>query len=141
MSKSFSLAGLRVGFAIGSEDIVGDLWAVKDSYNLGRLPLAAATAALQDMEYWRSCVEQTVANRERLTPELRNRGYDVLPSGSNFVFAIPPTDASAVQQSLMEQRVLVRHFPTTSAGHGLRITVGTWDQCQALLAAVDRIAS
>jgi len=137
MSKSFSLAGLRVGFAIGSVELISDLWAVKDSYNLGRVPLAAATAALQDLDYWHRCIEQIVANRERLSRELRPRGYEVLPSGANFVFAVPPTSAADVYQSLLKQHVLVRHYEGAEMGRGLRITVGTWDQCQALLDAID----
>ena len=137
MSKSYGLAGLRVGFAIGRADLVADLWAVKDICNLGRLPLAAATAALRDRDHWRRTVELVVENRERLAGELRSRGWDVLPSGANFVFATPPRPAMDVYRELTERRVLVRHFPRPSVAHGLRISIGTWDQCQVLLDALD----
>jgi histidinol-phosphate aminotransferase len=137
MSKSYGLAGLRVGFAIGSADLVADLWAVKDICNLGRLPLAAATAALKDREAWRRTVEQVVENRERLGDELRGRGWEVLPSGANFVFAVPPRPAAEVFEDLTARRVLVRYFPRPAVAHGLRISIGTWEQCQALLDALD----
>ena len=132
MSKSYGLAGLRVGFAIGSPELVADLWAVKDICNLGRLPLAAATAALGDRDDWRQNVEQAVGNRERLREELEARGWDVLPSGANFVFAIPPAPAIDVYNQLRERRVLVRHFPRPAVEHGLRISIGTAEQNQAL---------
>ena len=137
MSKSYGLAGLRVGFAIGAPELIGDLWAVKDICNLGRLPLAAATAALQDPEHWRQTVEQVVENRNRLGAALATRDWMVLPSGANFVFAAPPKPAADVYQHLRSRRVLVRHFPNLSVANGLRISIGTWDQCQALLDALD----
>ena len=137
MSKSYGLAGLRVGVAIGSADLVADLWTVKDICNLGRLPLAAAAAALRDRDHWRRSVEQVIESRERLSDELRSRGWEVLPSGANFVFAVPPRPAAEVYQDLAAKRVLVRHFPRASVAHGLRISIGTWAQCQALLDALD----
>jgi len=137
MSKSYGLAGLRVGFAIGSPELVADLWAVKDICNLGRLPLAAATAALHDRDAWRRTVEQVVENRERLSDELGGRGWEVLPSGANFIFAVPPRPAASVFEDLAARRVLVRYFARPSVAHGLRISIGTWEQCQALLDALD----
>jgi histidinol-phosphate aminotransferase len=137
MSKSYGLAGLRVGVAIGSADLVADLWTVKDICNLGRLPLAAAAAALRDRDHWRRGLDQIIESRERLGDELRSRGWEVLPSGANFVFAVPPRPAADVYRELTERRVLVRHFPRPSVGHGLRISIGTWDQCQAMLDALD----
>ena len=137
MSKSYGLAGLRVGFAIGSAELVADLWAVKDICNLGRLPLAAATAALHDRDAWRRTVEQVVENRERLGHELVGRGWEVLPSGANFIFAVPPSPAASVFEDLTDRRILVRYFPRPAVAHGLRISIGTWEQCQALLEALD----
>ena len=136
LSKSYGLAGLRVGFALGSPELVADLWAVKDMCNLGRLPLAAAAAALRDRGYWRSCVDGTILNRRMLSEELTRRGWEVLPSGANFIFAIPPTPAADVYQRLLTRHVLVRHFPRPSVAHGLRISIGTTEQCQALLEAL-----
>jgi histidinol-phosphate aminotransferase len=137
MSKSYGLAGLRVGFAIGSAELVADLWAVKDICNLGRLPLAAATAALHDRETWRRTVEQVVENRERLSRELVGRGWEVLPSGANFIFAVPPRPAESVFEDLTARRILVRYFPRPAVAQGLRISIGTWEQCRALLDALD----
>jgi len=137
MSKSYGLAGLRVGFAIGAPELVADLWAVKDVCNLGRLPMAAATAALQDPEQWRRNVEEVVENRDRLSAALAARDWQVLPSGANFIFAMPRQPAAEVYQRLLTRHVLVRHFPKPSVANGLRISIGTWDQCQAMLDALD----
>jgi histidinol-phosphate aminotransferase len=137
MSKSYGLAGLRVGFAIGNPELISDLWAVKDICNLGRLPLAAASAALRDRDAWRRTVEQVIENRERLSDELASRGWEVLPSGANFIFAVPPRPAASVFKDLTARRVLVRYFPRPSVAHGLRISIGSWKQCQALLDALD----
>jgi histidinol-phosphate aminotransferase len=138
-SKSYALAGLRVGFAVGSPELIADLWAVKDICNLGRLALAAATAAAGDRDHWRRSVDEVVASRDRLTAELTRRGWNVLPSGANFLFAEPPLPAVDVYKALLERHVLVRHFDRDGVRQGLRISIGTWDQCQALLDALDEV--
>ncbi|MFN2463755.1 MAG: histidinol-phosphate transaminase [Candidatus Dormibacteria bacterium] len=137
MSKSYGLAGLRVGFALGAAALVADLWAVKDICNLGRLPLAAAAAAMRDRPYWKSCVDGTIRNRRLLSEELISRGWEVLPSGANFIFAAPPTPAEEVFERLRRKRVLVRHFPRPSIRHALRISIGTTEECRALLTALE----
>jgi histidinol-phosphate aminotransferase len=137
MSKSYSLAGLRLGFAIGSPDLIEDLVAVKDDYNLGRLQLAAGAAAVGDRDTWRRTVRAVVESRERLTAELRRRDWEVLPSAANFVFAIPPRAAREVYEHLLARRVLVRWFDRPGVDHGLRISVGAWEDCEALLSALD----
>jgi histidinol-phosphate aminotransferase len=137
MSKSYGLAGLRVGLAVGSEELVGDIWAIKDICNLGRPQLAAAAAALGDRAHWRQTVEEVRQNRTRLTQELAQRGWEVLPSAANFVFTTPPRPAAEVYRELLSRRVLVRYFDRPLLRHGVRISVGTWEQCEALLAAVD----
>jgi histidinol-phosphate aminotransferase len=137
MSKSYALAGLRVGFALGAPDLVADLWTVKDICNMDRLSMAAAGAALGDQAYWRSCVDDTVLNRRLLTEELMQRGWNVLPSGANFIFAVPPEPAGEVYRRLLERHVLVRYFPDrASVRDGLRISIGTREQCRALLDAL-----
>jgi histidinol-phosphate aminotransferase len=141
LSKSYALAGLRVGFAIGSRELIGDLWAVKDICNLGRLQLAAAAAALRDREHWRLGVDEVLASRADLTAELRARGWKVLDSASNFVFAVPPRPAREVYQGLVDRKVLVRHFDRPKVDDGLRISIGTAEQCRALLDAVDSIGA
>src|SRR5207245_659823 len=107
--------------------------------NLGRLPLAAAAAALRDRDHWRATVKQVIENRERLTDALGSRAWQVLPSGANFIFATPPRAAVEIFRELMARHVLVRHFPRPSVAHGLRISIGTWVQCQALLDVLDAL--
>ncbi|MGI8607893.1 MAG: pyridoxal phosphate-dependent aminotransferase [Candidatus Dormibacteria bacterium] len=136
MSKSYSLAGLRVGYAVGAPELVKDLWAVKDICNVGRLPLAAGAVAIKDRKHWRRGVDDTIFNRQRLTADLTARGWRVLPSGSNFIFAVPPVPAAEVYEHLLQRKVLVRYFARPSVSHGLRISIGTRAQCQALLDAM-----
>jgi histidinol-phosphate aminotransferase len=140
MSKSYALAGLRVGFAFAARDVIADLATVKDSYNLGRLQLAAATAAVRDRNHWRRAVEATIANRETLSAELRRRGWEVLPSAANFVFAIPPRPARSIYEALLDDHVLVRYFDKPGIDHGLRISIGTAADTARLLAVLDSIA-
>lgn len=144
MSKAYSLAGLRLGFAIANTDLMADLWSVKESYNVGRLPLAAAVAALMDVEYHDGCVGQIRANRARLATELRARGWEVLEPAGNFIWGYPDGRRDAgnmdVYDALFERKVLVRRFDIGEpGGWGYRVTIGTWDQCQALLDALDAI--
>ena len=89
MSKSYGLAGLRVGFAVGAPDLIADLWTVKDICNLGRLPMAAAAAAMRDRAYWRSCVDGTLLNRRMLSEELSRRGWKVLTLGRQLHLCDP----------------------------------------------------
>ena len=134
-SKSYALAGLRVGYAIGAPELIADLEAVKDSYPVDRGAIAGCVAALADHEHHRRIVETVVAQRSRLTSALRAAGWDVVESGANFLFARPPGgDAAAVEQRLRSQRILVRRF----AAHPdrLRITVGSAEDVDRLLAAL-----
>jgi histidinol-phosphate aminotransferase len=137
MSKSYSLAGLRLGFAIGSTELIDDLRAVKDPSNVSRPAQVAGIAAFEDQAHWRRCVDEVLANRQRLTDELRARRWDVLPSAANFVFAVPSRPAAEVFTELHSRRVLVRHFDGPGLSQGLRISIGTWPECQALLDALD----
>ena len=134
-SKSHALAGLRVGYAVGSAELIADLAAVKDSYPVDRCAIAGALAALDDERHHLAIVETVVAERDRLTARLRRAGWDVPDSGANFVFARPPDgDVPAVQQRLREQRILVRHF--RSLPDRLRITVGGEAEVDRLLQAL-----
>ncbi|HEV7678939.1 MAG TPA: histidinol-phosphate transaminase [Candidatus Dormibacteraeota bacterium] len=122
-SKSHALAGLRVGYAMGSAELIDDLAAVKDSYPVDRCAIAGALAGLQDEAHHRAIVDSVVAERTRLTRRLRTARWEVPESGANFVFARPPDgDARAVQRRLRDARILVRHFATVP--DRLRITVG-----------------
>jgi histidinol-phosphate aminotransferase len=136
-SKSFSLAGLRIGLAFGPLPVIAELAKVKDSYNLNRLSIVAAVAALEDYGWMEANVKRVRASRARLIEELRRLGYDVLPSHANFVLARRPgRSLRPVYESLKERRILVRHFPVPELDDALRITVVTDAVVVALVAAM-----
>ncbi|MEO7151331.1 MAG: histidinol-phosphate transaminase [Burkholderiaceae bacterium] len=141
LSKARSLAGLRVGYAVGQTHLIEALTRVKDSFNsypLDRLALAGATAAIDDEAYFDAARERVMASRERLVEGLAGLGFEVLPSLANFVFARHAAQrGAALAASLRGRGVLVRHFehPKRIADF-LRITVGTDVQCDALLTAL-----
>lgn len=141
MSKSRSLAGLRVGYALGHVDLVEALVRVKDSFNsypLDRLAQVGAIAALEDHAHFEQTRDAVIATRERLVDALQTLGFEVLPSQANFVFARHPQRAAALlQQGLRERGVIVRHFarPARIAEY-LRITVGTDAQCDDLIVSL-----
>ncbi len=135
-SKAHALAGLRVGYAVGSADLVADLEAVAESYPVDRCAIAGAVAALEDEDHHRRIVDSVLSERGRLTAALAERGWTVVPSHANFVCCVPPSGSAAdAAARLRRRRVLVRCFE--GGEHGLlRITVGTSAENDALLAAV-----
>jgi histidinol-phosphate aminotransferase len=135
LSKSHSLAGLRVGLLFGSPELIRGVSKVKDSYNLDRLALAAGAAALRDQAWMRGNVARIVSTRERLIEALRHMGLEVRASQANFVFARLRDAALARQayQELKRRGVLVRHFATERLADGLRISVGTDAEADTLL--------
>jgi histidinol-phosphate aminotransferase len=140
LSKALSLAGMRVGFALGHEALIEALTRVKDSFNsypLDRLAQAAATAAVEDDDWFRETCAKVIASRERLTADLEALGFNVVPSAANFVFARHPEhDAATLAARLKEKEIFVRHFKLPRIDQHLRITVGTDADCDALLAAL-----
>ena len=138
-SKSFALAGMRLGFALSHPDLIESLDVVKDSYNLDRLAIVAATAAVEDMAYHDRLVEFVVAERAWLAGRLRATGFEVSPSAANFVFARPPAAAADVAAALKQHRVLVRHYDRPPIEGWFRITVGTREQHERLLTALQEI--
>jgi histidinol-phosphate aminotransferase len=139
LSKSFSLAGLRIGLAFGRPDVLAGLRTVKDSYNLNRLSQLAGEAALGDVDWMRANVTRIRATRATLTAGLARLGYAVLPSEANFVLARRPgEDQTSVARALAAEDILVRHFPVPGLADALRITVGTDAEVGALLAALTR---
>jgi len=138
-SKSYALAGMRIGFALGSTELIEALDSVKDSYNVDRLAIVAAVAAIEDEPHHRRIVDEVVGNRETLLSALEALGFEVVPSSTNFVFARPPKPAHEVVAALRERRILVRHYDREPIAGWVRITVGTRDQHQALLAALKEI--
>ena len=143
LSKSRSLAGLRVGFAIGHPDLIEALERVKNSFNsypLDRLSIVGAVAAIEDEAHFTECCRKVIATREALTANLAALGFDVLPSAANFIFARhPQRDAAELAKALRERSIIVRHFKLPRIEQYLRITIGTDEQCMALLAALREI--
>ena len=143
LSKSHALAGLRVGYALGQAPLIEALVRLKDSFNsypLDRLAQAGAIAALRDQAWFARSRDAVVASRERLCAELAALGFEVLPSQANFVFARHPAHAgAALARALRERAIVVRHFAKPRIDPWLRITVGTPQQCAALVAAARAI--
>jgi histidinol-phosphate aminotransferase len=146
-SKSYSLAGIRLGFALAHPHLIAGMRKVKDSYNCDRLALVAGEAALRDQPWMQANVARIRSTRERLSAELRLLGFSVVPSQANFVWATHP---SRPHQSLYEElkwrKILVRFmkFPEVSFApdgvvSGLRITVGTDGEVDLLLTALREI--
>ena len=143
LSKSRSLAGLRVGFAVGHVDLIEALERVKNSFNsypLDRLAIAGAVAAFEDREYFEKTRAAVIASREKLIGELQALGFGVLPSAANFIFARHPRhDAQQLALDLRQRSIIVRHFKLPRIEQFLRITVGTDEQCAALVKALKEI--
>ena len=137
LSKSYSLAGLRFGYAVGPAELIGALYKIKDSYNMDMLAQIVALAAFDDLPHMRENVRKIRATRARLTDSLRQRGWTVCDSQTNFLFARPPDgDAARVFETLKAAKIYVRYFPGPETGEHLRITIGTDAQTDALLAAL-----
>lgn len=143
MSKSRSLAGLRVGFAVGHPELIEALERVKNSFNsypLDRLAITGGTAAMEDQAHFEQTRQAVIASRERLTRDLKGLGLDVLPSSANFIFARhPERDASELAAALRARSIIVRHFRQPRIDQFLRITIGTDTQCEALVTALREI--
>ncbi|MEW6355609.1 MAG: histidinol-phosphate transaminase [Planctomycetota bacterium] len=140
-SKSFSLAGMRVGLGFAKKEIIDGLVKVKDSYNVNRIFIAAATAALDDRAYVRANAETIRKNRAYLTGRLEEIGAYVWPSESNFVLArfSPPVSAERLFEELEARKILVRYFKRRRLEDCLRITVGTREEIDALMSAMTEL--
>lgn len=145
LSKSRSLAGLRVGLAVGHPDLIEALERVKNSFNsypLDRMAIVGAAAAFDDREYFERTCQRVIASREALVEQLEGKGFEVLPSAANFIFARHPQhDAAGLAAKVREQGVIVRHFKQTRIAQFLRITIGTPEQNQALVEALGDLSS
>lgn len=137
LSKSRSLAGMRIGYAMGNADLMAGLERVKNSFNsypLGHLQLAAAIASFKDQDYFEQICNKVIASREQLTTRLQDLGFEVLPSAANFVFARHDAEsAENLAAALRQQGLIVRHFKQPRIDQFLRITVGTEQQNQLLV--------
>lgn len=142
-SKSRSLAGLRVGFAIANQPLIQALNIVKDSFNsypLDSLAQAGATASMLDYDYFLEKTNLIINSRQYLANNLKEMNFSVLPSKTNFVFAKHnDIDASLISAELRKLGILVRHFDSDRIKQYLRITIGTMDQCNNFLSSLDNI--
>jgi histidinol-phosphate aminotransferase len=140
LSKSYCLAGMRLGLAVARPEIIGALDKIRDHYNLDRLAQAACVAALEDQEYFRRCCAEIIQTREWFSAGLRSSGFEVLPSLANYVFASPADrNGKRVYDGLYARKILVRHFSDPLLAHGLRISIGSRAQMERTLAAMREI--
>jgi histidinol-phosphate aminotransferase len=140
LSKSYALAGMRIGYALGQPELIEALSLVKDSYAVDRLAHAAAVAAIEDRAYHDRLVDFVVEERAWLAGELRRMGFEVSPSAANFVFTRPRSnDAGTLAQKLRGRKILVRHYDREPIAGWLRISIGTREQHELLLQAVQEV--
>jgi len=141
LSKSYSLAGLRFGYCVAHQDIIAGMTKVKDSYNVDAASMAGAVAAVRDRQWMLRNVEKIKATRRRLAERLEAMGFHCWPSQANFVLARVPQGQNAAElyQALFDRKILVRYFKMRRLDDCLRITVGTDEQVDALLAALQDI--
>src|ERR1700730_13579907 len=127
LSKSYALAGMRIGFALGDPELIAALDTVKDSYNMDRLAIVATLAAIEDEDHHRRIVDHVVTERAWLAEQLRELRFEVAPSAANFLFVQPPYGnvAAAVADALRERRILIRHYDREPIAGWFRITIGT----------------
>jgi histidinol-phosphate aminotransferase len=141
LSKAYSLAGMRAGVAFAHEELIREIMKVKDSYNVSRLAQVAACAALEDQECFRAVRDRVVATRERFSGTLRAHGFTVLPSQANFIFAVPPQGlgAGTMYEELLSRGFLVRYWKTGIVSDGLRVSIGTDADMDALARAMEEV--
>lgn len=136
-SKSYALAGLRLGYAVAAEPVIAGLMKLKDSYNLDALTQTIGLVAFEDEDYLREIVAKIKAERKRLRDKLAAFDFELIASEANFLFAAPPGGGGeALFGYLRELGIVVRYFPGPATGRFVRITVGTPEQDDRLLAAV-----
>lgn len=144
-SKSHSLAGLRVGFGIGSKEIIDDLNKLKYSfnpYNINTLSIKAAAAAIADNEYYNANIAKIIKNREYTLTELKKLGFNCTDSKANFIFASSDKfPAATLAAELRKKGILVRYFNKAKIDNYLRITVGSAEEMQALIGAIKEITA
>lgn len=139
-SKSYALAGLRLGFAVGSRKLIDGMFKVKDSYNLDQMTQALGFAAFDDQEYLKTCCEKIKVIRESFTKELKTLGFRVVPSQANFVFASPPDgDGERCFCELRDRAIVVRYFRGPATGAYVRITIGTPEEMTRVMNALQEV--
>ncbi|KJD18247.1 histidinol-phosphate aminotransferase [Idiomarina sp. WRN-38] len=143
-SKSRSLAGLRLGYAIGSPELIEGLQRVKDSFNsypVDSLASVVGIEALKDTQHFNACRDNVITTRERTRQRLEGLGFEVLPSKANFLLAQHPDFAGAqLFAGLRERGILVRHFNTNLLNNFLRISIGTDDEMDSFIEALESLS-
>lgn len=140
LSKSYSLAGIRLGYCVGPAELIGAMYKIKDSYNVNMLTQAIALAAIEDHAYMLENAEKIKATREKTAAALADLGFEVMPSQTNFLWAKPgEKPAAEIFAGLKERKIFVRYFKDDKIKDYLRITVGTDAEMNALLAALKDI--
>jgi len=142
MSKGYSLAGIRFGYAIAQPDLIAGLMKVKDSYNVDAVAVTVATAAIKDQKYFSETTEKVKKARGLLVAQLRDLGFEVPESCANFILAQSKNcKASKIYDKLIERRIYVRYFNLPGLNDKLRISVGTKEQNDKLISALKEILS
>lgn len=138
-SKSYSMAGVRLGIAYANPDLIAEMLKVKDSYNIDMLAQTVGVAALRDRAYMEANSQRIQATRERVVAQLTRLGFETLPSQTNFVLTRPPIDAERMFLALREHGFLVRYFSDERIRDRIRITIGTDEDMASFLQAVSEI--
>jgi histidinol-phosphate aminotransferase len=139
-SKSYSLAGIRFGFAVSSPRVIRELYKLKDSYNCDVLSLAAATAAMADQEYMQTARSRIVATRTRLTAAVRQFGFTVCDSQANFIWCRrADRPVKPLYEELKLRKILIRYMNYAGYGDGLRISVGTDSEIDRMLSELKQL--
>ncbi len=142
LSKAYSLAGLRFGYAVGQAHVIAEMMKVKDSYNCDAISVLAATAAIQDQAYAKRSWDHVRQERQRLSSELTQMGWTVIPSQANFILVTCPNGKGKdAYLGLKQQGILVRYFDKPGLSDKIRITVGTMQENNALLGGIKALTA
>jgi histidinol-phosphate aminotransferase len=133
LSKGYSLAGLRLGFAIAQPHLIRGLFKVRDSYSVDAIATLVGAAAMRDQDYKNECAERVKRSREKLVIDLKQLGFKVWDSQTNFLLTQPPGNAAKIYEALKQQNILVRYFNQPNLDDKLRISIGTDEQNRILI--------
>ncbi len=139
LSKGYSLAGLRLGFAIAQPHLIRGLFKVRDSYSVDAIATLVGAAAMRDQNYKNECAEKVKRSREKLAIDLKQLGFKVWDSQTNFLLTQPPGNAAKIYEALKQQNILVRYFNQPNLDDKLRISVGTDEQNRILINTLSQI--
>ncbi len=141
LSKSYSLAGLRLGLGIANAELISQMHKIRDSYNVDIISQLIATEALNDSAWMKTNAKKIIKTRMFLDEELTKRNWQTIKSHTNFIFCQPPKNISAnlVYKHLKSQNILVRHFKDNNIKNFIRISIGSDDECRSLLTAIDSL--